>query len=165
MNVQKGITLIGMPASGKSTIGKLLAKKLGWKFIDLDILIKVQGGKSHADILAEQGDSALLNLEEFYTLGLNLADTVFSPGGSIVYSARAMEKLGKETEIIYLNLPMEEIRRRLGAAINDRGIVGLREKGLEKLYEERDSLYRQYSHRVIDCSRLKEDDILKKLQD
>jgi shikimate kinase len=86
MENQKGITLIGMPGSGKSTIGKLLAKKSDRKFIDLDILIKVKSGKSHTDILAEQGDSALLKLEEFYTLGLDFTDTVFSPGGSIVYS-------------------------------------------------------------------------------
>lgn len=159
----KGITLIGMPGAGKSTIGKKLAKELGWKFIDLDILIKKRSGKGHADILAAQGDKAFLNLEELYTLELDLADTIFAPGGSIIYSAAAMEKLAEETAVIYLNVPVEEIRRRLGKAIDDRGIVGLKEKGLKRLFEERGALYRRYAHATMDCSGLAKDDIVRLL--
>lgn len=157
----KGITLIGMPGSGKSTIGKILAEKLGWNFIDLDILIKEKTGKTHAEILEEKGNQELLRLEDNLTFSLNLADAVFSPGGSIVYSALAMERLRKETIIIYLELSLSEIKSRLGDKIDGRGIVGLKEKGLEKLFKERDFLYRKYAQKVINCSGLSEKEILK----
>ncbi|HUZ92799.1 MAG TPA: shikimate kinase, partial [Candidatus Paceibacterota bacterium] len=94
-----GITLIGMPGSGKSTIGKLLSKRLSFRFIDLDLFIKEKGGESHDTIANVQGESALLGLEEKYALALDLDRAVFSPGGSIIYSKKAMEKLRKETAV------------------------------------------------------------------
>src|SRR3989344_8595530 len=112
-----GITLIGMPGSGKSTVGKILAEKLSYQFIDLDKLILEKEGKSHDRILAEKGEQALKKTEERLTLELNIAKTIFAPGGSIVYSYPAMEKLAKESQIFYLYLPLEEIKKRLGGKI------------------------------------------------
>jgi len=160
----KGITLIGMPGSGKSTIGKMLADVLKRKFADLDILILKKEGRSHADILEKDGEEELLRLEEKYTLGIDLFNTVFSPGGSIVYSDLAMKKLERETEIFYFMLPVEEIKRRLGGAINKRGIVGLREKGLKRLFQERDILYRKFSDKIIDCGGLNKKEIMESIQ-
>jgi shikimate kinase len=148
----KGITLIGMSGSGKSTIGKLLALELGYHFVDLDDLIKEKEGRSHAEILDEKGEDELLHLEEKYTLELNLMKTVFSPGGSIIYSAMAMEKLRRETTVIYLDLPLEIIKERLGNDVNCRGIVGLKEKGIAQLFSERVPLYQSCAHYVINCS-------------
>jgi len=160
---EKGITLIGMPGSGKSTIGKKLAHALGWNFIDLDILINKKEGKSHSLIMEERGESGLMRLEENYTLPLNLERTVFSPGGSIVYSKKAMEKLSAETRIIYLDLPLKEIKRRLGAGAASRGIIGLEEKGLGGLFNERQALYQKTAHQKIMCLGLGAQAIISKI--
>ena len=147
----KGITLVGMPGSGKSTVGQILAKQLGWNFVDLDILIKEKIGKTHQEILEEQGEKEFIKLEGKLTTVLNFENTVFSPGGSIIYSEDAIEKLRNETEIFYLNLPLQEIKKRLGEGIDYRGIVGLKEKGIEALFEERVPAYKSCAHHTLDC--------------
>src|SRR3972149_6935474 len=156
----KGITLIGMPGVGKSTIGRLLAEKIGFSFVDLDNLIRDREGRTHAQIAQEKGDSELSRLEEFYTLGLNLEKTVFSPGGSIVYLPKAMEKLRRETLVIYLSAPIDVIRKNLGDRIDERGIVGLKEKGLGGIFSERAPLYEKFAHQSINCVGLSEDQII-----
>ena len=160
----KGITLIGMPGSGKSTIGKMLADISKRRFVDLDILILEKEGRGHADILEKDGKEELLRLEEKYTLGIDLLNTVFSPGGSIVYSDLAMKKMERETEIFYFMLPVEEIKRRLGDKIDSRGIVGLKERGIKKLFQERDILYRKFSDKIIDCEGLSKKEIMESIQ-
>ena len=159
----RGITLIGMPGAGKSTIGKQLAKKLDYYFLDLDVLIKEKEGQTHAAIAKSKGDTELLRLEEEYALGLTLDKTVFSPGGSIVYSEPAMDKLRKETEIFYLELPFTEIQRRLGRGAKDRGIIGLAEKGLRGLYDERSVLYKKFADHIINCHRVSDEDVVKEI--
>lgn len=159
----RGITLIGMPGAGKSTIGKAVAEKLGFSFVDLDILIKEKEGRSHAKILEQDGERRLLDLEEKYTLGLDFANTVFSPGGSIIYSKDAMKKLQKETSIVYLAMPLSKIRNRLGSRINLRGIVGLKEKGIRKLFHERELLYASFAHHTIDCAKISDEVIANRI--
>ncbi len=146
------LTLIGMPGSGKSTIGKLIAHQLGWNFVDLDILILEKTSVSHDKILDEQGQEALLKLENDLTVELPFTNLVFSPGGSIIYSQEAMEKIKHESKIIYLELPLTEIQRRLGNnADNSRGIVDFKEKGYVGLYTERTPVYERYAHHIIPC--------------
>jgi len=157
------VTLIGMPGAGKSTIGRRLAGQLGFRFIDLDVLIKEKEDKSHTQIVKEKGDAELLRLEETYTLALDFMKTVFSPGGSIIYSPLAMEKLRSETTIIYLELPFLEIKKRLGLNLEHRGIVGLGKNGLEGLYKERAPLYRRFAHRTIDCRDLSDKEVIKRI--
>lgn len=184
----KGITLIGMPGAGKSTIGKTLADRLGFQFVDLDVLICEKEGRSHDQISREKGDAELMRLEEKYTLELDFSCflhsrgrfriaevpakrgvearcscTVFSPGGSIVYSPRAMEKLRAETTVVYLELPLLEIENRLGNGAATRGIVGLSEKGLGGLFEERASLYQSFAHQTINCFGLNDKTIVEKI--
>lgn len=159
----KGITLIGMPGAGKSTIGKILAERLNYKFIDLDDLIKEKTGRSHADILEKDGATRLLQLENQYTLDLDLSRTIFSPGGSIIYSPEAMERLQNETTVIYLALPFEEIRRRLGDGAMARGVVGLQEKKLDGLFAERDPIYQKEAHHSLNCLGLSEEAIIEKI--
>ena len=157
----RGITLIGMPGSGKSTIGKLSAAKIDFDFLDLDVYIAANEKKNVATIVRENGEVPLISLEEKYALEVPLVDTVLSPGGSIVYSPRAMERLQKETTVIFLDVSLEEIRRRLDN-IAERGIVGLREKSLEELYRERVPLYRKYAHATVDATKLSEGEIVEK---
>jgi len=160
----KVITLIGMPGAGKSTIGRLLAKELGYDFLDLDVLIKEKTGRSHDLIIAEDGEERFLKLEEELVLGLNFASfargLVFSPGGSIVYSLPAMEKLKKETTVFYLELPLQAIRDRLGEGASARGIIGFKNKGLELVFEERTPLYQSFAHHTLNCQGFSEKRIL-----
>jgi len=148
----KGITLIGMPASGKSTIGKKLAGRLKWKFVDLDVLINTEEGTAVDEILRKKGEQELLRLENIYTLKQNFSDVVFSPGGSIIYSAEAMEKLKKETTVIYLETSLKEIKKRMKNHIRKEAVVGLEGKGLDNLFQERDPMYKSNADYVIDCS-------------
>lgn len=159
----RGITLIGMPGSGKSTVGRLLAERIGFAFVDLDNLIRDSEGKTHAQIAAEKGDAELVRLENEYTAALNLEKTVFAPGGSMVYSSVAMEKLCKETMVVFLSLPLEMISKNLGADIKSRGIVGFNEKGLDGVLAERRPLYEKYAGHTIDCAGLAPQEICEKL--
>ena len=141
----KGITLIGMSGSGKSTIGGILAIKLGWKFVDLDKLILEKQMMNHHDFMNTNGETELKRLEEEYTLALDLADTVFAPPGSLVYSPKAMEKVKAVSAVVYLKATPEVIERRLGPKLHANGIIGLKEKGLKKVMEERGPLYEKYA--------------------
>lgn len=140
-----------MPGVGKSTIGKKLAEKLSWKFLDLDIFLREKTQKSPSELIQKIGEPGFLQMEAVATMGLDLQETVFAPGGSIIYAAPAMEKLKKETKIFYLSLPLAEIRKRLEENLETRGIIGLNEKGLENLYRERAALYRKYAGSEISC--------------
>lgn len=169
MNRQKGITIIGMPWSGKSTIGKLLADRLHYDFIDLDLFIKELEGESHDEIMRKRGEGELLRLEERFTLELELEGCVFAPGGSIIYSAPAVRKLRGDTTVFYLELPFQEIERRhnkferRAGLLAKRGIIGLGEKGIKKLFEERVPLNVAAAHYIIPCHKLSEKDIIKRI--
>ncbi|MCL5017125.1 MAG: shikimate kinase [Patescibacteria group bacterium] len=163
-NIHNAITLIGMPTSGKSTIGKLVADKLGWDFTDLDDLIKEKTGKSYDEILEQGGEKELLDMENRFTLELDFGKgLIFSPGGSLIYSVEAMEKAARETKIIYIELPLKEIEIRLGLRPIKGGIVGLKEKGLKKLFEERDVAYRKFADYIIKADNLSEEELVIKV--
>jgi len=163
MKNKKSVTLIGMPASGKSTIGKIIAKKLNWDFIDLDDLIKEKTGKKYDEILDQDGERELLNLESQLALGLDFRPgMIFSPGGSIIYSSAAIEKIKAETKIIYINLSFGEIEKRLKLRSIKGGIVGLKEKGLVTLFQERDVVYRQFADFIIESDNLNEEQLAQK---
>lgn len=139
------ITLIGMAGAGKSTIGRVLAKQLGYNFIDLDLLIKENTGMPLQALIDKQGDLALIKFEEEAILRLNQVDNcVISPGGSVVYSENTMQHLKEISKIIFLNAPFRIIIRRLPNA-RKRGIVGLRDRSLKELFEERMILYQKYA--------------------
>lgn len=139
------ITLIGMAGAGKSTIGKVLAKRLSYTFIDVDRLITGNTGMPLQTLIDKQGDLALIRYEEEAILRLDQMDAcVISPGGSVVYSKKAMEHLKRISKIIFLDAPFRSIVRRLPNA-RKRGIVGLRDRSLKELFEERIGLYQKYA--------------------
>lgn len=146
--------MLGMPGAGKSSIGELVAEKMGYAFIDLDLLIEEKERKGHRLILLEDGEEGLLRLEEQYTMELSLDNTVFSPGGSIIYT-KAMEKLHRETTIVLLDIKIDALRKRLRGVIEARGIVGLERMTFDQLFEERMPIYRRYAHEVIDATNQK----------
>jgi len=153
-NQKKSICLIGMPGVGKSFIGRNLAKTLNFKFIDTDDLIIKQKGKPLQQILDQLGREKFINLETKSILSLNnLKKMVISPGGSLVYSPRAVQFLKNNTVIIYLADSKKRIFKRI-KNLHERGIVGLKEKGFDRLYRERERLYEKFADIKIDLSKM-----------
>ena len=143
------ITLIGMSGVGKSRIGRELAYKVGYNFIDIDEIIERRSGKKLQQMIDELGNEKFLKIEEKSILGIGRIDnSVISPGGSSIYSAKAMNFLKTISKIVFLNATLEEIKKRT-SNFSKRGIVGL-EMGLEKLFDERLPLYRKYADITID---------------
>ncbi len=137
------ITLIGMPGSGKTTVGQALAEKLGWGFVDTDSIIAAQRATLQT-ILDTEGAAAFRKIEMEAIVALSaLERTIISPGGSVVYSERSMEHLKSISTIIYLDVPLAVIRGRIDETA--RGIIGLKEKGWDVLFAERTTLYKKYA--------------------
>ena len=144
----KNIVLIGMPASGKSTVGVILAKVLGMDFADTDLLIQRSFGRKLPEIIEEDGLDGFLRLEEEVCLYTDMKNTVIATGGSVVYGERAMRHLKKNATVIYLEIDFETLEQRLHH-MKQRGVVlkpGQTKKGL---YIERVGLYKKYADAVI----------------
>lgn len=138
------LILIGMPGSGKSTVGVLLAKALGCLFEDVDLRISRKADKPLQKILDEDGLDAFLRLEEQVGSSLVADRTVIATGGSMVLSAAAMAHLKGMGKVIFIDVPFEEIARRV-TNIRTRGIVFHPNETLADVYRERLPLYRQYA--------------------
>ena len=148
---KKNILMIGMPASGKSTIGVLLAKRLGYSFVDVDLVIQEKTGKLLKEIIAEEGDDGFLRVEEQANLDLDVEKSVIAPGGSAIYGKEAMEHFKEIGTIVYLKLSYEDLAKRLGN-LKGRGVVLKEGQTLKDLYDERSKLYEQYAEITVDES-------------
>lgn len=147
----KNIVLIGMPGAGKSTIGVLLAKTLGFSFIDTDLIIQQNTGRLLQDIIDADGLDAFCREEERAVCSAaQNKNTVIATGGSAVYSAKAMEHLKLCGEIYYLSLPAEEIKARI-SNITTRGIAKRPGETIEDVFLQRERLYDQYADVTVDC--------------
>ncbi len=149
----RNLILAGMPGSGKSTIGVLIAKRLGLDFVDTDVLIQVQSGCTLQAILDSQGYLALRAVEERVLLGLECTGHVIATGGSAVYSDSAMQHLKRGGTVVFLDVPLEEVARRVHDA-DTRGIAAPPGATLQQLFERRRPLYLRYADEVIDCGTL-----------
>ncbi|WIV21259.1 shikimate kinase [Paenibacillus polygoni] len=156
------IVLIGMSGAGKSTLGVLLAKALGMNYVDTDIVIQNQEDRLLPDILAEEGVSMFMEIEERVVSGLELENCIISTGGSVIYSDKAMNFLKQGGQIIYLQLPYEELERRLGD-ITTRGIVIKEGQSLKDVFDDRVPLYIRYSDTILDCSNKSIEDCVSEL--
>lgn len=146
------ITLIGMPGSGKSTIGVLLAKRLGYSFVDVDIVIQEQEGRLLREIIEQDGLEGFLAVENRVNRDLQVKRAVIAPGGSVIYGREAMEHLKEISTVVYLKLSYWEVSARLGD-LKDRGVALKDGMTLEDLYNERVPLYEQYADITVDESR------------
>lgn len=143
------IVLIGMPGSGKSTIGVVLAKIMGYEFLDSDLVIQKREKRRLSQIIEEEGSDGFLKIENEVNASLNPVDTVIATGGSAVYGTEAMEHLQGIGTVIYLKLEYKDLKRRLGN-LKNRGVVLKDGQTLLDLYNERIPLYERYAHIVID---------------
>lgn len=147
----KNIVLIGMPAVGKSTIGVLLAKTLGFAFVDTDLIIQQSTGRLLQDIIDRDGLDAFCIDEERAICSVSAeSNTVIATGGSAVYSREAMKFLKKRGIAYYLSLPTKELAKRL-VNITTRGIAKRPEDTIEDVFRRRDELYQEYADITIEC--------------
>lgn len=146
----KNIVLIGMPASGKSTLGVLIAKCFGMAFVDSDLLIQQYANDILSNIIKRDGLPFFLQQEENVLLALDCKSTVIATGGSAVYSRRAMEHIKKDGEVIYLELSKEAVAERI-SDLKGRGVVIREGQSFDELYAERVPLYEEYADYTVAC--------------
>lgn len=142
------IVLIGMPGVGKSTIGVILAKVLGYQFLDADLVIQEQEGKLLREIIKEAGTDGFIQVENRVNASLNVARTVIATGGSVVYGKEAMEHLKEIGTVVYLKVSFPILEKRL-SDIKGRGVVLRDGQTLYDLFMERSPLYEKYADLTI----------------
>ena len=144
----ENITLIGMPGAGKSTVGIVLAKVLGYDFIDSDLLIQKEEGKLLWQIMRDEGIDGFNAIEERVNSQIDVTHSVIATGGSVIYGQKAMEHLRSISTVVYLKVSYRTLQKRLGD-LNKRGVVLKSGQTLLDLYKERVPLYEQYAHRTV----------------
>ena len=146
---KENIVLIGMPASGKSTAGVILAKVLGKKFIDTDLVIQERENALLADIIKDKGVAGFMKTEEEAILSVDVKNTVIATGGSAVYGEKAMEHLKENGTVVYLKVEKDELFKRL-TDIKERGVVLREGESIEEMYDSRSVLYEKYADIMIE---------------
>lgn len=144
------IVLIGMPGSGKSTVGVLLAKMTGRMFLDSDLLIQHEEGKKLYEIIRDNGAEYFKQAENRVNSAIDVKNTVIATGGSVVYCKEAMEHLKKIGKVVYLKLSCEEIERRI-SDLPTRGVLMKEGFTIKNLYDERTPLYEKYADVTVVC--------------
>ncbi|MDD3238875.1 MAG: shikimate kinase [Lachnospira sp.] len=140
----KNIVLIGMPGCGKSTVGVVLAKKLGYRFIDSDLLIQEKYDKTLEELIEEHGDAGFIQIENDVNAAIDADKTIIATGGSVVYGDAAMTHLKSIGTVIYLEVSEEELENRLGS-LKERGVVSNGKTTVKEIFEDRKRLYRKYA--------------------
>lgn len=144
----KNLIFIGMPAVGKSTVGVVVAKRLGMEFIDTDLLIQKQEGRLLREIIADVGGEGFLEIENQVNRDVEADNAVISPGGSVVYCKEAMEHFKKIGTVIYLKASYRTIKKRIHSP-KKRGVVLRKGQTFRDLYNERTKLFEKYADITI----------------
>ncbi len=151
--MKDNIVLIGMPGVGKSTLGVVLAKELGYEFVDADLLIQKREHRLLKEIIADEGVDGFMAIENDVNAHIDSTKTVIATGGSVIYGSEAMEHLKEIGTVLYLKLDYETLDSRLGS-LKGRGVVLKDGQDLKGLYEERVPLYEKYADVIVDESGL-----------
>ena len=146
--MKNSISLIGMAGAGKTSVGKELARTLGFSFIDSDALIEKQHGKSLQNILDDEGYIKLREIENIALKSIQFNKTILSTGGSAVYSDEAMEHIQQNSKVIFLEVPFSQILERVPSFL-DRGFAKAPNQSVENAFGERQELYNKYSDSVV----------------
>ena len=149
--IMDNLVLIGMPSSGKSTAGVLLAKRIGYGFIDTDLIIQGEQGALLSEIIEREGAERFLAIEERVNKGIAAVRCVIATGGSVCYSPRAMEHLKKLGKVVYLQLSEGEVARRIPDLCKRGVVMRGKIKTLGELYAERAPLYEKYADVTVHC--------------
>ncbi len=157
------ITLIGMPGAGKSTVGVVLAKRMGMDFIDTDLIIQKEYNKTLSEIINEKGIEEFKKVENDVISKLELDNTIIATGGSAVYGKEAMKHLRDISKVVYIQLSEENIEDRLGD-LNERGVVLEDGETLQELYDERIPLYKKYAHIIVNANDMVLREVVKNIE-
>ena len=160
---RSNIILIGMPGAGKSTTGVILAKRLGFHFIDTDLIIQAQENCRLQDIIDTHGLEKFLQIEELVLLGLHTEHCVVATGGSVIYSPEGLEALGRTGYQVYLQASLQELKGRI-ADMGQRGLVMNQGQTFEQLYCERTPLYEKYADVIIPCDGLNAEQVAAEIE-
>lgn len=159
---KNNIVLIGMPGSGKSTVGVILAKVLGYEFIDADLVIQKEEKRLLKEIIAQEGQEGFLEIENRVNASIRASRSVIATGGSVVYCREAMEHLKEIGTVVYLKLEYHVLKKRLGN-LRGRGVVLKDGQTLKDLYDERVPLYEKYADLTVDEENLGAEETLQKI--
>lgn len=162
--MKKNIVLIGMPASGKSTAGVILAKEMKYNFYDTDLLLQAETDMTLGEIIRERGLDGFLKLEDRLLSEINVTGCVIATGGSAVYGDNAMANLKKIGKVVYIKLRFEVIESRL-KNIETRGVVMREGTTLRELYDERVGLYEKYADTVIEADGLNTEQTVQRIKE
>jgi shikimate kinase len=158
------IVLIGMPGSGKSTVGVILARLTSRAFIDTDILIQTAAGKPLQQIIDSEGYLALRSLEEEVLLGITCRGHVIATGGSAAYSRRAMEHLRSDGVVVFLDADIATLEGRV-RDFTRRGLAKRADQTFADLFAERLPLYREYANITVCCAGLSHEEVCSRIVD
>jgi len=145
-----------MPGAGKSTVGPLLAKKLGLSFVDTDVIIKESDGRELRDIVAEDGFEGFLGIQQKILLSWELKDCIISTGGSVIKSDALMQYFSETGRIVYLKVDINTLEQRLAP---ERRLARANGQTFRQLFEEREPLYIKYAESIIDCAGMTPEEI------
>ena len=151
---RNNVILIGMPGCGKSTVGVVAAKILGYDFVDCDIVIQNKYSKRLWELIEEHGCEGFIRLEDEVLSALDCNGSVIATGGSAVYGERAMKRMKELGTVVYLRLSLEAVREHIGSTGTSRGVVYRNGSDLASLYAERIPLYERYADVTVDCNGL-----------
>ncbi|MGD8367714.1 MAG: shikimate kinase [Desulfobacterales bacterium] len=157
--MKTGVVLIGMPGVGKSTVGILLAKRIGLDFLDSDVFIQTREGRRLWEIIQEESLNGFCRIEERHVLSISPLGCVIATGGSVVYSKKAMAHLRSGGRIVHLDLEPALLQHRLDN-MDARGVVRNPGQSVADLYRERNPLYRRYQDIRIDCGTMTPDEVV-----
>ena len=164
---RKNLILIGMPGSGKSTVGVILAKSLTRPYLDSDILIQLRENRSLQDIVDSDGYMVLRSIEEQVLMGISCENHVIATGGSAAYSGKAMMHLKENGVVIFLDASLDTLKKRIHN-YETRGLAKRADQSFADLFQERFELYNRYADIVIDSNHRTQDqvcdDIFEQLQ-
>lgn len=160
--MKDNIVLIGMPGVGKSTVGVILAKILGYRFLDADIVIQEEEGLLLKEIIERDGVDGFIEVENRINASLDVHKTIIATGGSVVYGKEAMAHLKEIGTVVYLEIDYDTLDHRL-TNIKNRGVVTRDNQGLAEIYEERIPLYEKYADITINECGLNVEETIEKI--
>ncbi len=160
--MKDNIVLIGMPGAGKSSAGIVLAKFLGYEFVDTDLVIQKKQGMLLKDIMEKEGHEGFLRIEDKINSEIDVHKSIIATGGSVIYGANAMRHLAGIGTVVYLRASYETINSRL-SDLKDRGVAMNPGQTLFDLYQERTVLYEKYADIAVDIDGLTIEETIRKI--
>ena len=158
----ENIVLVGMPSSGKSTVGVVLAKAMNKGFVDTDILIQQREGRTLQDIINENGNDYFHQVEEQVLLDFDESDFVVATGGSAIYFDRAMEQFKQNGTVVYLQVSLDTVLERLHN-ITTRGVTLAKGQTLADLYNQRIPLYEKHADVIIKADGMNVEEVVERI--